>query len=391
MRSSSPRSILGLDQKSNPVLEVEMNVGSLPSQLLINRCGRVLVVDDERSIRELLWQYLTTQGYECLVAGDGSTAVSMLDRQPFDLVISDICMPQLTGIDLLEYVHDRHPQLPVILITAVADLETAVDAMKHGAVDYITKPFNLAKVAASVHNALQARARRLQEAQLTRHLQELLESRSWALDSALHTLNLERDMTLEALVRALDARESETKHHSQRVQALTLRLAREFDLPPAEMDAIARGSLLHDIGKIGISDAILLKPGKLTDEEWEEMRKHPVLGYEILRGIDYLEEAASLVLRHHERWDGSGYPDGIKGCAIPFSARLFAVVDSYDAMTSDRPYRKARPVELARRELSGLADKLYDPSVVEAFLRIPQREIDEIVSQTQSGRHSLEA
>lgn len=352
-----------------------------------NGRGRILVVDDEPSIRELLSHFLEEQGYECLVAENGDRARELLGRYPCDLVISDIRMPKVTGIDLLDHVHQAYPELPVILITAVADLETAVDAMKQGAVDYITKPFNLAKVAASVEGALQVRLRRLHEVQLTARLQEMLESRSWALDSALRTLNLERDMTLEALVKALDARESETRDHSLRVQALTVRLAQEFALPAQEIEAIARGSLLHDIGKIGISDSILLKPGKLTEEEWVEMKKHPVLGYEILRGIDYLEPAAELVLRHHERWDGSGYPDGLRELEIPFSARLFAVIDSYDAMTSDRPYRPARPPAEARRELAELSGKLYDPRAVEAFLAIPQAEIEAIVQHIAESRH----
>ncbi|GAB4246293.1 MAG: response regulator [Acidobacteriota bacterium] len=361
-------------------METNAQILEFPDRFLVNGRGRILVVDDEQSIRELLSQFLEGQGYECLVAENGARARELLGHYPCDLVISDIRMPKATGIDLLDHVHQAYPELPVILITAVADLETAVDAMKQGAVDYITKPFNLAKVAASVQHALQVRLQRLQEGQLTARLQEMLESRSWALDSALRTLDLERDMTLEALVKALDARESETRHHSLRVQALTVRLAREFTLSDEEMEGIARGSLLHDIGKIGISDSILLKPGKLTEEEWLEMRKHPVLGYEILRGIDYLEPAAELVLRHHERWDGSGYPDGLREFDIPFSARLFAVIDSYDAMTSNRPYRKARPPAAARRELAELAGKLYDPQAVEAFLAIPQDELDAVVA-----------
>ena len=264
------------------------------------------------------------------------------------------------------------------MITAVADLETAVDAMKQGAADYITKPFDLKKVVNSVRNALQTRVRRLQDDQLQSRLQEMVESKSCALDSALRSLNVHRDMTLEALVRALDARESETRCHSLRVQSYALRLARQFDLEGQVLDEIARGALLHDIGKIGISDAILLKPGKLTEQEWQEMKKHPVLGFEILRGIDFLDGATELVLRHHERWNGSGYPDGLQGRFIPLGARLFGIVDSYDAMTSDRPYRKALTSDYAREELSRFSGVLYDPEIVQAFLDIPQSDLDEI-------------
>lgn len=348
------------------------------SEYLANGAGRILVVDDEVTIRELLSQFLGAQGFECHTADSGRTAIEEIQNSCFDLIISDIRMPSVTGLQLLEHVHENHPTLPVIMITAVADLETAVDAMKQGAADYITKPFDLKKVVRSVQNALQTRVRRLQDDQLQSRLRELVQSKSYALDSALRSLNVHRDMTLEALVRALDARESETRCHSLRVQSYAIRLAREFNVTGSELEEIARGALLHDIGKIGISDAILLKPGKLNEEEWKEMRKHPFLGYEILRGIDFLDGATELVLRHHERWDGSGYPDGLGTKDIPLGARLFGVVDSYDAMTSDRPYRKALTSDYAREELTRCSGVLYDPEIVEGFLSIPQADLDEI-------------
>ncbi|MFZ0429301.1 MAG: HD domain-containing phosphohydrolase [Acidobacteriota bacterium] len=349
-----------------------------PNQYLVGGAGRILVVDDEVTIRDLLSQFLSAQGFECHTADSGQSALGEIQQSRFDLVISDIRMPAVTGLELLEHVHEHHPTLPVIMITAVADLETAVDAMKQGAADYITKPFDLKKVVGSVQNALQTRVRRLQDDQLQSRLQDMVQSKSYALDSALRSLNVQRDMTLEALVRALDARESETRCHSLRVQSYALRLARQFDLTGQALEEVARGALLHDIGKIGISDAILLKPGKLTEEEWHEMKKHPSLGYEILRGIDFLDGATELVLRHHERWNGSGYPDGLQGRFIPFGARLFGIVDSYDAMTSDRPYRKALSTDYAREELSRFSGVLYDPEIVEAFLDIHQSELDEI-------------
>ncbi len=349
-----------------------------PHQYLVGGAGRILVVDDEVTIRDLLSQFLSAQGFECHTADSGQSALGEIQQSRFDLVISDIRMPAVTGLELLEHVHEHHPTLPVIMITAVADLETAVDAMKQGAADYITKPFDLKKVVGSVQNALQTRVRRLQDDQLQSRLQDMVQSKSYALDSALRSLNVQRDMTLEALVRALDARESETRCHSLRVQSYALRLARQFDLTGQALEEVARGALLHDIGKIGISDAILLKPGKLTEEEWHEMKKHPSLGYEILRGIDFLDGATELVLRHHERWNGSGYPDGLQGRFIPFGARLFGIVDSYDAMTSDRPYRKALSTDYAREELSRFSGVLYDPEIVEAFLDIHQSELDEI-------------
>jgi putative two-component system response regulator len=345
-----------------------------PCGHLANGDGHVLVVDDEITIRQLLSQFLSSQGFQCETADSGESALEAIRRNGFDLIISDIRMPRFTGLQLLDHINRHHPALPVIMITAVADLETAVDAMKQGAADYITKPFDLKKVVASARNALQARRTRLRDERLKARLAELVESKSYALDSALKSLDSQRDMTLEALVRALDARESETRCHSLRVQSYAIRLARQFDIGTDPLEEIARGALLHDIGKIGISDSILLKPGKLTEEEWREMRKHPALGYEILRGIEFLDGSTELVLRHHERWNGSGYPEGVKEKAIPFGARIFAVVDSLDAMTSDRPYRKALTYDHARNEIEQLAGVLYDPEVVAEFLKIPRPE-----------------
>jgi putative nucleotidyltransferase with HDIG domain len=340
--------------------------------------AKVLVVDDETTIRELLSHFLTARGYRCGLADSAEAALREMAQGEYDLVISDIRMPQVTGLQLLEQLQSTYPAVPVILITAVADLDTAVDAMKQGAADYITKPFDLSKVVTSVRNALDCRLKRLQDEQLRTRLEELVQTKSCALDSALKALECERDMTLEALVKALDARESETRCHSLRVQGYAVRLARACGIDGQQLEEIARGALLHDIGKIGISDTILLKPGKLSDDEWVEMRKHPKLGYDILKGINFLDGAAELVLRHHERWNGSGYPGALKEDSIPFGARIFGVVDSFDAMTSDRPYRRALTYEYARDEILRLSGVLYDPRVVEAFLAIPRFEWDQI-------------
>jgi putative nucleotidyltransferase with HDIG domain len=190
--------------------------------------------------------------------------------------------------------------------------------------------------------------------------------------------------TLAALVSALDARERETQAHSLRVQRYTLRLAREMGIPGADLKDIAAGALLHDIGKIGIPDAILLKPGELTEEEWKEMRRHAQIGSEILKGLTHLEAAGAVVLAHQERWDGSGYPLGLAGTAIPLGARIFAVVDALDAMTSDRPYRQRSTFAYAREELARCAGTQFDPEVVAAFLRVPLEEWESIQRRAQS-------
>ncbi|HLV00436.1 MAG TPA: HD domain-containing phosphohydrolase [Acidobacteriota bacterium] len=341
----------------------------------------ILVVEDEPLIRENLAEYLRQQEYQCETAGSGKEALQKLRKQSFDLVITDIRMPGFTGVELLREISHSYPDTAVIMITAVADLQTAVQSMKQGAYDYITKPFDLEKVMESVRSTLHTAAVRKQDHQITERLKSIVQTKSSALDLALKDLELHRSMTLEALVRALDAREHETQCHSLRVQAYTLRLAQELDFEEDQLTDLGRGALLHDIGKIGVSDSILLKPGNLTPSEWEEMRKHPAIGYEIVSGIKFLENCAQLILCHHERYDGRGYPAGLRGEQIPLEARIFAVIDTYDAITSNRPYRQALSSDHARAEIQVQSGSQFDPRIVELFLRISQEDLDRIADQ----------
>jgi putative nucleotidyltransferase with HDIG domain len=204
------------------------------------------------------------------------------------------------------------------------------------------------------------------------HLEIKVEEQTASLRKALADVQRAYAQTLETLINALDAREQETQRHSKRVSEYALLLARRMNVPEEELTDIARGALLHDIGKIGISDAILLKPGKLTEEEWVSMRKHPEVGYNILKGIGFLEGAAQMVLQHHEKYDGTGYPRGLKGEQIMRGARIFAAIDTFDAMTSDRPYRKALSYQIAREEVIRFNGRQFDPAVVNCFLSIPE-------------------
>jgi putative nucleotidyltransferase with HDIG domain len=342
---------------------------------------RILVVDDEAIIRETVAEYLRAHGFDCVSAGSGEQALQELNNQHFALLIADIRMPGYTGLQLLNYVAANCGHLAVIMITAVADVQTAVDSMKLGACDYITKPFDLDLVVDSVKKALHQRSQLLRDHQIATNLQRALKSKTFALHSALEDLQLHRDTTLAALVRALDAREHETGCHSSRVQAYALTLAEQLGFKEDRWANLARGALLHDIGKIGVPDQILLKKGKLTDDEWAQIKKHPFIGYEIVKGISFLDGASSLIISHHERFDGRGYPDGLKGENVPMEARLFAVIDTYDAMTSDRPYRKALTSELARDEIIRCSGSQFDPRIVESFLDIPQSALDEISKQ----------
>ncbi len=345
---------------------------------------KVLIVDDEAIVRNLLSEYLREQGFDCDVAGTGREAVDKLATSGYALVIADIRMPEMNGIQLLENISQRFPDVATIVVTAVCDIQTAIHTMKQGAYDYITKPFNLEHVGEAVKRALQLRRTRIDSKRISQNLEALVRKKAFALSSALHDLKDQHKSTLEVLIKALDARGHETQCHSQRVQAYTLRLAQEFDFDTLQLMDLARGALLHDIGKIGVPDGILLKPGKLTPDEWGEIRKHPTIGYEILKGVKFLDRVAWMVLCHHEKYDGTGYPQNLKGDEIPLEARIFAVLDAYDAITSTRPYREAMSPEVARTAIVGNAGTQFDPKVVEEFLKVPQSEWDEI-AQKYSG------
>lgn len=339
-----------------------------------NRDKKILVVDDEESIRNVLHRVLKGEGYDVRTASTGDEALARLAEEPADLVLSDIRMPGMDGMALLSRLAENGHDLSVIMVTSVQDVETAIKAMRLGAVDYIVKPFNLDEIDIAVERAIEVLRLRRENASYQRELEDKVLLRTAELREALARLDVTYGSTLEALVNALDAREHETQSHSQRVRAYTLRLAAPFPMSDPLRISLGHGALLHDIGKIGVSDAILLKPAKLTPEEWVEMRKHPQIGFDILSGIDFLRPAAEIVLAHQERFDGTGYPRGLAGDNIPLGARIFPVVDTLDAMTSDRPYRKALPYERAFEEIRTYSGRQFDHEVVEAFFSIPSGE-----------------
>lgn len=338
------------------------------------RPAKVLIVDDEQDIRQILYQWLSNENYECVTARDGLDALQKIKNERYALVLCDFHMPGLTGLELLHLARKASPTTAFIIMTAFLDLELATKVLKLGAFDCISKPFNLGQVTIAVQKALDRRSMVIKHWRYRRNLESKIQKRAQELQDAIQSLSENYAMTLEALVTALDAREHETNAHSFRVQQYTIRLARGMGLEGETLTHIARGALLHDIGKIGVPDAILLKPGKLESEEWVEMRKHPKLGYQILQGIHFLEPAAEIVLTHQERFDGKGYPQQLRGYSIPLGARIFAVVDTLDAMTSDRPYRKALPFSVAREEIIRFSNLQFDPEIVDVFLQIPEEE-----------------
>ncbi len=339
--------------------------------------SRILIVDDNSEITEILSDLLSSQ-HDCETVASGEEALERLKEREFHLVISDITMPGMSGLETLPRAKGISPNSVVVMISGMQTVESAIEALRLGAFDYLMKPFDLRQVEAVVKRALEHQALIVAKQRYDNHLEELVEQRTTELDLALNSLEDAYRSTLKALTSALETRDSETHGHSERVVTYSLRLGREYGLDRRQMKALEFGSLLHDIGKIGVPDSILRKPGKLTEDEWVLMREHPGHGQQILRGIEFLEGAARVVSQHHEKWDGSGYPRGLRGEEIDVGARIFAVADAFDAITSDRVYRLGRPYQDAAQELDDWAGKQFDAEVVAAFHRVPREDWDEL-------------
>lgn len=345
------------------------------------KAARILVVDDESHVRSMIGATLERQGYEVQLASSGHEAMDILDRSPFDLVLTDIVMQDGNGIALLERIRGRDAQLPVVMVTAIHDIGVAIDSMRRGAYDYLLKPFEREHLLGTVLRALDHRHALEESQNYKQNLEQVVQARTEMLRQAVAELEHSYDVTLEALGDALDLKDSETEGHSKRVTAYTIALARAMGIKPSEIKMIARGAFLHDIGKMAIPDQILRKPGPLNAEEQAVMREHCSRGYNILRKIPFLSDASEIVYTHQEHFDGSGYPSGLRGAQIPIGARIFAVADTLDAITSDRPYRKARSFDAAREEILRCSGSQFDPSVVETFLKIPNELWNELRSE----------
>ena len=354
------------------------------------RRARVLVADDEPEIRHVLYDLLSPL-YDCAAVGSAEEALARLRAGDYDLVISDIMMGGMSGLELIPHIAERSPDTVVIMISGVQTVESAIGALRAGAFDYVMKPFDLHHVEAAVGRALEHHFLRAEKRRYETYLEEMVAQRTAELDGALRSLGDAYRTTLKALTAALETRDLETHGHSERVVSFSLRLGRELGLGADQMRSLEFGSLLHDIGKIGVPDAILRKPARLTEDEWVRMREHPLHGQRILRGIEFLEGAARVVAQHHERWDGSGYPAGLRGEQIDLNARIFAVADAFDAITSDRVYRRGRDYDAALAELEAHSGCQFDPRVVAAFRRVPRGEWDEIRRRSLEARGHVQA
>jgi putative two-component system response regulator len=320
----------------------------------------VLIVDDEYVGRETLQSILEGEGYHLEMAENGAQALEKAKRLLPDVILLDVMMPGMTGFEVCQRIRSdpEIAEIPIIVLTALDDRESLLTALKAGADDFISKPFD----------RYELRARLLGITRLNRY-KKLIQERA-KLQEAHAQLLAAYEATIEGWSRAMDLWDQETEGHSRRVADLAVELAQALGMSAEEVVHLRRGALLHDLGKLGIPDSILRKPESLTEQEWVVMRRHPQLAYDMLYSIEYLRPALDIPYSHHERWDGSGYPRGLQGEQIPLAARLFAVIDVWDALTSDRPYRPAWSQADARIYIREQSGKYFDPRVVELFFEV---------------------
>jgi response regulator RpfG family c-di-GMP phosphodiesterase len=305
-------------------------------------------------------------------------AIHVATSMEIQLVITDLTLPGRDGFWLLEKFKERFPDIVVIIISGGGDTEAAVDSLRRGAADYLLKPPRMTNLIRAIERALAKRRIEMARRRYQWRLERTVRERTTELQVAVEKIGTTYQNTLLALVAALDAREHETSNHSQRVVRYTVAIAETMKFGRQDLEELGRGALLHDIGKIGVRDSVLLKPEKLTPAEWAEMREHPTIGHQMIQGIPFLSIPAQIVLSHQERWDGTGYPRRLRGQEIPIGARIFAVADTLDAMTSDRPYRRGTSLSNAIAEIKRCSNSQFDPEVVRAFLAIGEKGLTQL-------------
>lgn len=332
---------------------------------------RVMLVDDDPMIVQVFEKMLLSKGFTVKAFTNGTDALAAVTATPdaFQVALVDLNLGGKSGLELIKEFHQTAPLQVNIVITGDATLENAVESLRHGAYDFLQKPVRSAMLCLVLNRALEYHRLRAENRQYQQNLEARVQQKSRELTRALTRIRKAFDFTLHALTSMLESREQKTAAHAHRVQEITCLLARDFGMDDSQLADMRQGALLHDIGKIGTPDAILLKQGPLTDEERVVMRGHVKTGYDLISSSPDLKEAAELMLCHHEAYDGSGYPRGLRGEQIPLGARIFAVVDAYDAMRSDRPYRKGMRRSEALAELKDNSGSQFDPVVVEAFLK----------------------
>jgi len=363
-----------LIQKESAPLIQSWSTPAFSSPLLttVSDCPAILIVDDDEMVTSFIRESLAGTNALTRSASRVDEALTLLRREKIDVVITDIHMPGASGFEMLAQIQTIDASIVVIIITGSRDLDLAVRVIRSGADDFLMKPFTSVDLRASVSNSLRKRQMILSGKAYQALLKSQVQQHAQDLQHALRHLEATYRETLKALGAALDTRDIETHAHSERVAQYALTLGRVIKMTVPELTTLERGVYLHDIGKIGIPDRVLLKNGALGEEEWDVMKRHPQLGYRLASRVEFLKDAAKIILAHHERYDGSGYPYGLRGETIPLGARVFAIVDALDAMTSDRPYRKARPFMAAREEISAYRGSQFDPTIIDAFMSVPE-------------------
>ncbi len=338
---------------------------------------KILIIDDDPAIRKVMHLRLMQEGYHVRVAESGPEALSIVDQEELapDCVFLDVRMPEMTGLDILPELHERIPLSPVLMLTALSDLDTGVEAMRRGAFDYLVKPLDKHDLYKALRRALDHRALLLENARLAdenRRYQLSLErkvlERTEELSRAYLSLQEANVDTVQMLAETIEAKDPYTRGHCHRVRVLSMELGKRQGLSDSDLEIIEYSALLHDVGKIGIPETLLNKIEPLTEKEYGIFRDHPVIGTRILSRVAFFEPCIPVVRNHHERWDGRGYPDHLKTTEIPLLVRIVTIADAFDAMTSSRPYRTALPLEVALQEMADGAGAQFDPELVEIFL-----------------------
>jgi response regulator RpfG family c-di-GMP phosphodiesterase len=324
---------------------------------------RLLVVDDEEFIRALVRERLEIAGYSVEEASNGKEALSKLAASPFTVLLTDIRMPEMDGISFLREATKLFPDIAGIVMSAHAELDTAVSALKIGACDYITKPFNFDVLIITIENAIRKKA-------IERELQDYQENLEKKVKEQTDLINQMYVRSIDALIKALEAKDFYTRGHSQRVTIYSVAIGKAMGLSMEQVDLLRQAAVLHDLGKIGVREAVLNKPGRLTDEEFKEITLHPEVAIKILDPIPYFKPLLPAILHHHERFDGKGYPARLAGKDIPLDSRIMAIADTFDAMTSTRAYRKALSLEAANAEIVRCSGTQFDPDIVPVFLAV---------------------
>jgi len=332
----------------------------------------ILVVDDEEQIRHLLNRMLSAIEYTCTLAADGAEARKYLDKQPFDLALCDVNMPGESGVDLTRYIASEYEDTAVIILTAVDDPKTADAAIEAGTYGYIIKPFNPNELIINIRNALRRRKLEIANRMYRQDLEQMVEERTVRLQGALEGI-------IQAMARTVEARDPYTAGHQQRVADLAVAIAMEMNIPQDQIEGIRMAGMIHDLGKIYVPAEILSKPTRLTEIEFALIKTHPRVGYDIIADIEFPWPIAKMVLQHHERMNGAGYPQGFSGEDILLEAQILCVADVVEAMASHRPYRPALGIEKALDEISENKGVFYDPEVVDALFRLKTSEIEKLL------------